>query len=169
MKNSRRQSGKRSRSTTQSGNVLLEFALSALLLTSVFTGTFQFGYTFYVYNKLVTAVSAAGRYGSLHPLTNSNNTAVPTSFANDVKNMAVYGTPTPVSGSRPVAPGLTTANIDVVVNFAASGTGFRPTEVRVKVVNYQMNAIFRTFSFSNRPSITIPYFGSYCPDPTVCS
>ena len=52
------------------GSAFVEFALSSILLTSIFTGTFQFGYTFYVYNSLVTAVSAATRYASLRALTN---------------------------------------------------------------------------------------------------
>ena len=170
MMNSRSRSGSRSRKHKQSGNVMVEFALSALLLTSVFTGTFQFGYTFYLYNKLVTAVSSATRYASLHPLANNNNQAVPATFSNDVKNMAVYGTATPAAGSTPVAPGLTTANIDVHVAFVGVGTlSNRPSEVRVRVVNYQMNSIFRRFTFTNRPSVTMPYFGSYCPDAGACT
>ena len=93
----------------------MEFALSAILLTSIFTGTFQFGYTFYVYNSLVTAVSAATRYASPRALTNGNDQTVPSSFSNDVKNIAVYGTTTPSRSPTPIAPGLSTSNIAVSV------------------------------------------------------
>ena len=152
------------------GSAFVEFALSAILLTSIFTGTFQFGYTFYVYNSLVTAVSAATRYASLRALTNDNNQTVPTSFSDDVKNMAVYGTTTPSDSPTPIAPGLSTSNIAVSVRFAGtSGTPTnRPVEVTVKVTGYQVNAIFRTFTFSDKPSTTIPYFGNYCSEAATC-
>lgn len=170
MRPSRSRSGRRPRRDTQSGSAILEFALSALLLVSVFTGTFQFGYTFYIYNRLVTAVSTASRYASVHPLTNDNNQSVPASFSDDVKKMAVYGTTTPAAGTTAIAPGLTTANIDVYVGFVGAGTpGNRPNEVRVRVVNYEMNALFRRFNFNNKPSLTVPYFGSYCPEVAACS
>jgi Flp pilus assembly protein TadG len=148
---------------------MLEFALSALLLTSVFTGTFQFGYTFYVYNKLVTGVTTGARYASLHALTNDNNQTVPASFTTDVKNMVVYGTPTPGASATAVAPGLSTANVSVVVGFTGAGTpSNRPTEVTVQIVNYQVNAVFKLFTFTNKPSLTMPYFGSYCPEVATC-
>jgi Flp pilus assembly protein TadG len=169
MRTSRSRTGTLSRRKRQSGSVMLEFALSALLLTSVFTGTFQFGYTFYVYNKLVTGVSAGARYASLHALTNDNNQTVPSSFSSDVKNMVVYGTPNPEAGAATLAPGLTTANVEVTVTFIGAGTSSnRPSEVRVQVMNYQVNAVFRTFTFSSKPSITMPYFGSYCPEVATC-
>jgi Flp pilus assembly protein TadG len=158
------------KSKRERGSVFVEFALSAILLTSIFTGTFQFGYTFYVYNSLVTAVSAATRYASLHALTNSNDQTVPTSFSNDVKNIAVYGTATPSESQTPIAPGLSTSNIDVSVRFAgAAGTSTnRPVEVTVSVTGYQLNSIFRTFTFTGKPATTIPYFGSYCSEVATC-
>ena len=158
------------RKNAESGSVMLEFALSALLLTTVFTGTFQFGYTFYVYNKLVTGVTAAARYASLRELTNNNNQTIPTAFTDQVKNMAVYGTPNPGLNAPTIAPGLTTSNIDVHVAFINAGTSSNaPHEVRVKVINYQVNAVFKTFTFTNKPSITLPYFGSYCSEVATCS
>jgi Flp pilus assembly protein TadG len=154
----------------QRGSVFVEFALSALVLVSLFTGTFQFGYTFFVYNSLVTAVSAATRYASLHALTNDNNQTVPASFSNDVKNMAVYGTTTPSSSQTPIAPGLATSNINVAVRFVgASGSPTnRPVDVTVSVTGYQVNAIFKTFTFTGKPASTIPYFGSYCSEVATC-
>ena len=158
------------KSKNERGSVFVEFALSALVLISIFTGTFQFGYTFYVYNSLVTAVSAATRYASLHALTNDNNQTVPASFSNDVKNMAVYGTTTPSTSQTPIAPGLSTSNINVAVRFTGdSGTPTnRPVEVTVGLTGYQVNAIFRTFTFTGKPTSTMPYFGSYCSEVATC-
>jgi Flp pilus assembly protein TadG len=161
---------RRNLSKKERGSAFVEFALSSILLASIFTGTFQFGYTFYVYNSLVTAVSAATRYASLHKLTNDNNQTVPTSFSDDVKNMAVYGTTTPSDSPTPIAPGLSTSNIAVSVRFTGtSGTpNNRPVEVTVNVTGYQVNAIFRTFTFTGKPSSTMPYFGNYCSEAATC-
>jgi Flp pilus assembly protein TadG len=143
---------------------MVEFAVSSILLMAVFTGTFQFGYTFFVYNKLLIGVRSAARYASLKSIANENNQQISNSFTTDVKNMAVYGTISPGQSDAPVAPGLSTSNIDVAVTFAGIGTPQNhPTEVRIRVVNYQVNAIFRVFTFTNRPSLTMPYLGSYCP------
>lgn len=161
---------RRNHSKKERGSAFVEFALSSILLASIFTGTFQFGYTFYVYNSLVTAVSAATRYASLRKLTNDNNQTVPTSFSDDVKNMAVYGTTTPSGSPTPIAPGLSTSNIAVSVRFTGtSGTpNNRPVEVTVSLTGYQVNAIFRTFTFTGKPSSTMPYFGSYCSEAATC-
>lgn len=158
---------RRDRKKAESGSVMLEFALSALLLTSVFTGTFQFGYTLYVYNKLETAVAAGTRYASRRDLT-SDTAAVPASFSNAVKNMTVYGSPSPGDNATALAPGLTTANVEVQADFT-SGAGIRPSTVTVRIINYQVNAVFRTFSFNNKPSVTMPFDGSYCPEVATCS
>ena len=169
MTTSRSRTGISRRNETQRGSVMLEFALSAILLISVFTGTFQFGYTFYVYNKLETAVIGATRYASINSITNNNNQDVPASFSTAVKNMAVYGTPTPATGATPIAPGLSTSNVRVGVTFIGAGTPQnRPTEVTVKLVNYQVNAVFKTFTFNDKPSLTMSYTGSYCPEVATC-
>jgi Flp pilus assembly protein TadG len=148
---------------------MLEFALSAVLLMSVFSGTFQFGYTFFVYNKLQTGVGAAARYASLLPFSNNNDQTVPNSYTTQVKNMAVYGNPSPANGATPIAPGLTAANVSVTVNFENPGTPQnRPVSVRVEMVNYQVYAVFKTFTFNNKPSVTELYTGSYCSEVATC-
>ena len=68
----------RERRTRQRGNALVEFALAFGFLFPVITGTFQFGYAFFVYNELQNAVRAGGqpvrdqlrqdnRFAGLHP------------------------------------------------------------------------------------------------------
>ena len=144
---------------------MVEFAVSSILMMAVFTGTFQFGYTFFVYNKVLIGIRTAARYASQKALSNNNDQSVPASFSDDVKKMAVYGTISPGSLDSPIAPGLTTSNVDVVVTFTGAGTSQnRPTEVRVRIVNYEVNAVFRVFTLTNRPALTMPYLGSYCPE-----
>ena len=78
-------------------------ALSAPLAFVIFTGTFQYGYTFYVYNQLQLAVRNGVRYGSLMDY---EGAACASAAQNTVKNVVVYGTPTPASGASPVVRGL---------------------------------------------------------------
>jgi len=58
----------------QRGHAMLELAISSAVMISCLAGTFQFGYTFYVYNQLVTAVGNGGRYAAMrtyHPQTST--------------------------------------------------------------------------------------------------
>jgi hypothetical protein len=129
------------------GNALVEFALSATLLASVFTGIFQFGYAMFAFENLVTAVRGGARFAAASDYTAAN-------YQTQVKNMVVYGQPT--AGTEPVIPGLTAANVEVV--FTPGGGGV-PEEVTVRIINFGVNAIFRIFTFHQKPSTTFPYNG----------
>ena len=130
----------------QNGNALIEFALAATLIASMFTGVFQFGYTMIAVQNLVTAVRAGARYAAAAKYTE-------TGYETNVKNMVVYGQPT--AGSVPVIPNLTTAHVQVVL----SPSGSVPETVTVRITNFSVDALFRTFTF-NSPALTFPYNGS---------
>jgi hypothetical protein len=52
-------------------------------------GTFQFGYTFYVYNQLVTAVGNGGRYAAMRTYRASGSTDIEKG-KEAIRNMAVH-------------------------------------------------------------------------------
>jgi Flp pilus assembly protein TadG len=135
------------RRRTQKGNALIEFALSATLLVSLFTGIFQFGYTMIAVQNLVTSVRGGGRFAAV-----TNYTAG--DYQSRIKNMVVYGQPT--AGTDPVLPGLTAANVEVVLTPNAGV----PETVTVRIINFSVNALFRTFNFNGKPAVTFPYNGS---------
>ena len=110
----------RERFGSRRGNAMVEFALSATLLTSVFTGVFQFGYSMYMYNELVEAVRAGTRYASVANISNSGDRSTPTAFSTAVKNMVVYGTPSPGNSPTPVVPNLGTGQVAVSVDFGTN-------------------------------------------------
>jgi len=140
----------------QRGNIMIEFAIGAGVLTSIFAGTFQFGYTFYQYNLLKNAVSDGARYASLR--TYDSNSSTPSSaFQTAVQNMVVYGDPG--GGSSPVAPGLATSNVNLNVTF----TNSVPTAMTVSITGYTIGAVFGTTTLSNKPSVTYAYQGIYAP------
>src|SRR5438477_10338668 len=88
------------------GNAMIEFALASLILIPMFFGSFQFGYTFYVYNLLCTQIRAAARYGSIRTFNAGNSSSI-TAFQTAVTNMALYGN---AAGSGTVIePGMTAA------------------------------------------------------------
>src|SRR5205809_4754360 len=90
----------------RAGTTMLEFALGSSLFLASFAGTFEFGYTFYQYNTLQTAVSDGARYASLQPY-DSSTTSPSSSFLAKVQNMVVYGNPS--GGTAPIAPNLATS------------------------------------------------------------
>ena len=138
------------------GNVMIEFAVGVGVLAAVFTGTFQFGYTFYQYNTLKNAVSDGARYASLRPYDSS--TATPSNaFRDAVRNMVVYGDP--AGGTAPIAPGLATSNVTLQPTFT-SGV---PTAMTVSINGYTISAVVASTTLTNKPSVTYPYLGVYSP------
>src|SRR5215467_13994785 len=97
------------------GSVMLEFALGAGIMVSVFAGTFQFGYTFYQYNLLKNAVANAAGYAAMRPYDSSNCTPS-NAFQTAVQNMVLYGDP--AGGSNPMVSGLTTSNVVLTPNWS---------------------------------------------------
>ncbi len=128
---------------------MLEFAIAFPLLWACFAGLFQMGYTFYVYNALMTSVANAAALGAKmnYDLSQTDR------FNAALKNMVVYGNTT--TGNTPIVAGLSTANVSVSVNAQAS----IPTAVTVSIQNYSIDAVFTRFTFSGKPRATMPYMG----------
>ena len=139
----------------QRGNALIEFALAFGFLFPVLTGTFQFGYAFFVYNELQNAVRQGARYAA-YKTYDSSSTTPSTAFANSVKNAVVYGNP--AGGTVPIVPSLTTANVNLQVTF----TEGVPEMMTVSIQNYTLDAFLRTFSIS-KPAASFSYVGVYAP------
>lgn len=146
------------------GNAMIEFALSAMVLTYSFTAVFQLGYSMYLYNELVGAVRAGARYASLADVSNNGTPTVQTAYSTAVKNMVVYGNTSPAAGDQPVVPGLTTAN----VNLSMTWNGAVPTYSTVSISSYTIDAVFKTFTLTGKPSYKVPYFGQYCASGASC-
>jgi Flp pilus assembly protein TadG len=138
------------------GNAMVEFALSFGLLFSVFGGVFQFGYAFYVYNTLESAIRSGARYASLR--TYDSATATPSAaFLTAVQNMVVYGNP--AGGGQSVALGLTPANVTLTVTMANKV----PAAVAVGITNYTINGVVRSFTLKSKPKAAFPYMGRWAP------
>jgi hypothetical protein len=128
----------------------------------LFTGTFQFGYSFYVYNNIANAVRSGARYGSLANYPGATPTAdsMPASpYTVAVQNVTVYGTPTPAANSIPVTPGLTRNNIVVNVAF----TNGAPGVVSVKITDFNINSIFGNWMLAGKPFTSFTYSGHWSP------
>ena len=143
---------------------MIEFALASFVLIPLFIGTFQFGYTFYVYNLLCTQMRAGARYASLKTFYGSD--ANYSNFKAAVKNMVMFGNPTNDGTTKLIEPGLTVDQIDVKVlgvnNADASATNV-PSYVTVTTVNYQVDAVITKFTFNGKPIVRFPYLGRYAP------
>ena len=136
---------------TQRGNTIVEFALSVSLLWALFSGMFQFGYSMYVYNRLLAAVDQGARYASRVDFDAPNH-----NFVGQVRNMAVYGNP---SGTGNKILGvLNTSNINVTWNADAAGL---PRTITVSVTNFSVPVIFTSFNFNGKPRVTMKYVGVY--------
>lgn len=137
---------------SESGNVMVEFALSWALLSIIFTSVFQFGYTIWVYNCLENSVQNAAKYGA----SMTYSAGSPSTMTTAIQNMVVYASP--AGGTSPIVPGLTTANVTVDTH---NVSGF-PTNVTVAIQNYTINALFGSKTF-NKPRVTVQFLGDVRP------
>lgn len=145
----------RCRKKGERGNAIVEFAIAVGLIFPVFYGTFQFGYSFFLYNKLVNATRTGARYASLLKY-NSDTPTPPANYSSAVRNVTVYGDP--AGGTTPVVPGLTTAMVAVEPVFARETL----VSVGVRINGYPLNSLFRVYTM-NKPLVTFPYSGVYAP------
>ena len=84
--------GSTSRLRNRRGNAMVEFALASSLLIPVFLGTFQFGYTFYVYNLLATQIRSGARFASMKAFKCSTDPSIGY-YKQKVRNVVRYGNP----------------------------------------------------------------------------
>jgi Flp pilus assembly protein TadG len=141
------------------GHAMLELAVSAGVMVSCLVGTFQFGYTFYTYNQLVTAVGNGSRYAAQRTYRRATDQDVERGNA-AIRNMVVYGDAQPAPNTAPVVPKLLPDHVEVRWILAGDGA---PVSVNVAIKGYTMDAIFRSFTFEGRPSVEFPYVGKYAP------
>jgi len=151
----------RNRLRSRRGNAMVEFALSACVLFPLFIGTFQYGYTFYVYNLLCAHMRGGARYASLKTFQASHSDAWKTA----VKNMILYGNSAGTGAM--IQPGLTAAQIDVEIkdpNGNNADATHVPYYVTVSTTNYSVDAVMTTFNFNGKPAVQFPYLGRYAPE-----
>jgi Flp pilus assembly protein TadG len=139
----------------QRGSSIVEFAIGASVLTLIFIGTWEFGYAFYIYNNLLSAVDNGAKYAAVKTY-DSNSITPSTAFKTAVQNMVVYGQST--TGTKTVVPGLATTQVTVTPTF----TNGVPTAMTVALSGYSLNAVVTTFNIS-KPQISYPYMGVYSP------
>ncbi len=146
----------------RAGNSMLEFAIGWFIITTLFTATFQYGYTFYQYNALFNAVRGAAIYASVYPYDSSSATPS-TNYSTNVKNVAVYGN---YSGTgSALLTNLGTSNIVITmggIGDSSAGT-WAPVSVTVNITGYSINSVFGSFTASGKPKFTMPYTGVYQP------
>jgi len=148
--------------SSRKGSAIVEFAVGSGLLILAFSGTFEFGYAFYIYDNLQTAVNNGAKYASLR--TYDSNSSTPSAcFTTAVQDMVVYGDPTGTN-TTPVAPGLAPGNVNVAVTFS-NGV---PSQMTVSLSSYTLRAVFANIVLSNKPQVTYPFLGDYAPG-TTCT
>lgn len=147
------------RNRRERGHAMIELALSAGVMIACLSGTFQFGYTFYVYDQLVTAVGNGARYASGRTYRAASDTDVERGNA-AIRNMVVFGNPQPAADAAAITPNLKPENVQVNWIKGENGT---PSAVDVSIVHYKLNAVFASFDFTQRPLAEFPYLGRYAP------
>ena len=108
------------------GATLLEFTYTAAVYLMMIVGIVALSHLYFTHNALVEATRRGARYATLV----SSSTA----SDDDIKEMVVYGTPTPAVGAQPLVSNLQTSN--VVVERLNFGLGQGTVTVRIQTYNY---------------------------------
>lgn len=136
------------------GNAVIEFAIAMPLLVVLSAGVFQLGYAFYLYNNLRNGVHLGARYGAAADYTEGAST-----FDNAVKNIVVYGTPSPDQSAAPLINSLTTDHVTVTpVELDTLGV---PRRIKVSISGYDVPSIWYPITFTGKPSATFSYMGQF--------
>lgn len=147
------------RRQTQSGHAMLELSVTAGIVLAFIGWTFQFGYAFYIYNQLVTAVGNGARYASTRTLRAATDGDVE-KVKTAIRNMVVYGDSQPDKDATPVVANLSPDKIQI--NYVKDSAG-NPVKVNLTLANYKVDAVFQTYDFSGRPFVEFPFTGRYAP------
>jgi Flp pilus assembly protein TadG len=134
---------------SERGNAALEFALGWSVLWMIFSGVYQFGYSFYVYNVLMTSVTNAAQLGSKMNYDTEDTAAYTTAL----QNMVLYGDTT--AGTTTLVPRLLRSNVSVSVT-AVSGI---PRDVTISITGYSIDGLFKSFLMNGKPRVTTMYYG----------
>src|SRR5437773_5490036 len=120
----------RMKRVNQRGHTMIELAVSAAVMVSCLAGTVQFGYTFYIYNQLVTAVGNGGRYAAMR----TYRAAAPRDLEKGksaIRNMVVFGDARPGPNTLPQVANLKPEQVQVEWVMDDSGA---PAAVNVTIV-----------------------------------
>jgi len=118
------------------GTALIEFAGSLVLISTVFTGVFQLGQSFYTYNRLVNAVRQGARFASRQP-----------SDSGAVQKLIVYGETNPAPDAAPLIRGLSERNVQVIV---------ADHKATVVIRGFTLTGMFSSTTLDGKPSVTFP-------------
>src|SRR5258708_3640018 len=147
----------------QRGQALVEFALITSWLLLLLYGSMQFGSAFYTYDNLTKAVSDGARYASMRTYGGACQTTacspVETSYATAIKNVVVYGTPSPAGGANPIVHSLSTTNVSVSV----AAVNSVPSTVTVTISSYTLSVPLSPITLTNKPASTFPFVGRFAP------
>lgn len=114
----------------QRGAQLVELALALPILLMLLAAIVEFRNYFYYHTTLARATSAAARYLSSKAFTDAEKLKA--------QNIAVCGDPDSCGAVDPVAPGLSTSNIEIT----STGGDVLPQTVTVRIIGYQYQPIF---------------------------
>ncbi len=145
-------------SVARRGSVLIELTLSLTFLAALFIGTWQYGYSYYLYAELEHAVRAGARYAAQR--TYDSRDSIPSDvFLTAVQNVVVYGDPQPSAGATENVPGLTAGNVALTVTFS-SGV---PTNMTVGISGYKVPSYFGNVTLNSKPTTSFPFVGIFGP------
>jgi Flp pilus assembly protein TadG len=135
---------------TQQGAALIELALAIPFMIMLSMIVIEFGRALYEYNTVTKSVRDAVRYLSAK---------TPNTLCPDAQNLVVYGTVSPGTSDKPLAPGLKTSAVScswqtagalpLINTVTVTVTGYRFTSMVSNVFGLQLSDANGGITFGN--------------------
>jgi Flp pilus assembly protein TadG len=122
------------RRASMRGGTLIEFTVVATTFFMMLVGIVAAGNLYYTHNALVEATRRGARYAVMNPTGSTTN----------VRNVVVYGTPSPQQGATSLIYNLQTTNVTVTY----TGLNVAQGTVTVTIDNYTFPFVLPTRSTS---------------------
>ena len=133
---------------SERGTQLVELALVLPILMAFFAATAEFGRYFYNYSTLSKATRAGARFLTTTPIktvsAGEGSNAVEDARA---KRLVVFGDADAATGSKPLVPGLSVANVEID---RAGPVPSVPDTVTVRIVGYNYTPLINLGNFANK-------------------
>jgi Flp pilus assembly protein TadG len=132
---------------SERGTQLVELAIVLPILMALFAATAEFGRYFYSYSTVAKATRSGARFLTTVPVkTVGAGGGVNANEDMKAKRLVVYGDANASDGTKPLVPGLSVSNVEIVRNGPVPTV---PDTVTVRIVGYNYTPLINLGNFAN--------------------
>lgn len=128
---------------------MVELAVCLPILLILFAVAGEMGRLYFLNTTLAKGTRLAARYLTTAPLNTSENIAL---YSMKAKNLVVYGKIEPVILDKPIIPGLSVSNVQIITT---GGTSISPQSVTVQITGVSFTPLLNLGGIIKKPGFSL--------------